>query len=103
MTVLNRRHVMQNPAENGQSGLSIIITSQKYNGLPLYLRTNMSHIVCFATKNQKELSAIKDELLGDLNPKQQEEFEESLKQQQKPPTQKRGGKIMVGYKAGGKV
>tara|TARA_Y100000310_G_C20284679_1_gene624282 strand:- start:19 stop:180 length:162 start_codon:yes stop_codon:yes gene_type:complete len=52
-----------------------------------------------ASKELKEF----EKLFGKLTPKQQEEFEESLKQQQKPPTQKRGGKIMVGYKAGGKV
>jgi len=51
-----------------------------------------------ASKELKEF----EKLFGKLTPKQQEEFEESLKQQ-KPLTQKRGGKIMVGYKAGGKV
>jgi len=41
-------------------------------------------------------------LFGKLTPKQQKEFEESL-EQQKLPKNKRGGKIMQGYKAGGKV
>ena len=52
-----------------------------------------------------------EKLFGKLTPKQQEEFEERIKQQQKSSSGKHGGKvsrkrgkkIMVGYKAGGKV
>tara|TARA_R100001163_G_scaffold11166_1_gene10203 strand:- start:3597 stop:4397 length:801 start_codon:yes stop_codon:yes gene_type:complete len=68
-TILNRRHATQNPQEEGQSGLAIMITSQKYNALPLMLRCNMSHIIVFRTENQKELNAIKEELMGDLDDK----------------------------------
>ena len=71
-TILNRRHQTQNPDEEGQSGLSIFITSQKYNGLPLYLRANLSHIMVFATKNKKELDALKDEVMGDLSSTEQQ-------------------------------
>ena len=42
-------------------------------------------------------------LFGPLTPKQQEEFEERIKQQKKSSSGKHGGKIMQGYKAGGKV
>ena len=49
----------------------------------------------------KELTEF-ERLFGKLTPKQQKEFEESIKQQ-KPSTKKRGSKIMQGYKAGGKV
>jgi len=72
-TILNRRHQTQNNSEDGQAGLSIIITSQKYNGLPLYLRANISHIMAFQTKNRKELDALKDEVMGDLTSKEQDE------------------------------
>ena len=72
-TILNRRHQTQNNDEDGQSGLSIMITSQKYNGLPLYLRANISHIMVFQTKNRKELDALKDEVMADLTPKEQED------------------------------
>jgi len=72
-TILNRRHQTQNNDEEGQSGLSIMITSQKYNGLPLYLRANISHIMVFQTKNRKELDALKDEVMADLTPKEQDE------------------------------
>jgi hypothetical protein len=52
-----------------------------------------------------------EKLFGKLTRKQQEEFEERIIQQQKSSPGKRGGKvsrkrgkkIMVGYKAGGKV
>jgi GTPase SAR1 family protein len=72
-TILNRRHQTQNPEKEEQAGLSIFITSQKYNGLPLYLRANISHIMVFQTKNKKELDALKDEVMGDLKPKEQDE------------------------------
>jgi len=72
-TILNRRHCTQNDEEDNQSGLSLFITSQKYNALPLIHRCNMSHFIIFPTKNQKELNCIKEELMGDLNPDQQEE------------------------------
>jgi len=70
-TILNRRHCTQNDELENQSGLTIFISSQKYNGLPLIHRTNMSHFILFATKNQKELNAIREELMGDLNADQQ--------------------------------
>jgi len=72
-TILNRRHQTQNPDEDGQAGLSIWITSQKYNGLPLYLRANLSHLMVFQTKNRKELDALKDEVMGDLTKKEQDD------------------------------
>ena len=72
-TILNRRHQTQNNDEEGQAGLSIIITSQKYNGLPLYLRANISHIMVFQTKNKKELDALKDEVMADLTPEEQDD------------------------------
>jgi GTPase SAR1 family protein len=72
-TILNRRHQTQNNDEEGQAGLSIIITSQKYNGLPLYLRANLSHIMVFQTKNKKELDALKDEVMADLTPEEQDD------------------------------
>ena len=72
--VLNRRHLTQNPNEEGQAGLSVMITSQKYNAVDLILRTNMSDIFIFKTENQKELNAIKEELMADLSPEQQNEL-----------------------------
>jgi len=72
--LLNRRHLTQNPDEEGQAGLGILITSQKYNALDLIMRTNMSDIFLFKTENSKELKAIKEELMMDLSPKQQDEL-----------------------------
>lgn len=72
--ILNRRHITQNPAEDEMASLSLMITSQKFNMLPLSLRCNMSHIIVFKTTNNAELRAIKDELMCDLNPKQQDDI-----------------------------
>ena len=72
--VLNRRHLTQTPNEEGQAGLSVMITSQKYNAVDLILRTNMSDIFIFKTENQKELNAIKEELMADLSQEQQNEL-----------------------------
>lgn len=72
--VLNRRHCVHNNEEEGQGSLSMWITSQKFNMLPLSMRTNMSHIILFKTTNQSELTAIRDELMGDLTKYQQDEL-----------------------------
>ena len=69
--VLNRRHITQNTEKEGKAGLSVIITSQKYNGVPLYIRLNMSDVMIFRSENGSELRTIKDELLGDLNKDEQ--------------------------------
>ena len=68
--ILNRRHCTQNNDDEGQAGLSIILTSQVYNYLFLGLRKNASHLTLFRTENQKEKNCIKQELMGDLNDKQ---------------------------------
>ena len=52
-----------------------------------------------ASKELKEF----EKMFGKLTPEKREEFEEKIRQQQKSSSGKRGGKIMVGYKAGGKV
>lgn len=70
--VLNRRHCIHNPNEEGQGSLSMWITSQKFNMLPLCMRCNMSHVVLFKTTNQSELTAIRDELMGDLTREEQD-------------------------------
>jgi hypothetical protein len=72
--ILNRRHITQNPSECDMASLSLMITSQKFNMLPLSLRCNMSHIIIFKTTNSAELRAIKDEVMADLNPAQQDEI-----------------------------
>lgn len=69
--ILNRRHLTQNPNEKGHAGLSVIITSQKYNACDLITRVNMSDIILFKTENQKELNCIKEELMSDLEKEEQ--------------------------------
>jgi len=65
--ILNRRHITQNPDEDNQAGLSIVVMSQKYNAADLISRVNMSDIILFRTENSKELNAIKEELMSDLD------------------------------------
>src|SRR6056300_1306401 len=72
--ILNRRHITQNPSEDCMASLSLMITSQKFNMLPLSLRCNMSIVIIFKTTNTAELRSIKDELMADLNPQQQNEI-----------------------------
>ncbi len=70
---LNRRHITHSgDKDEGQGSLSIITTSQKYNLLPLEFRTAMSHVIVFKTENASELRAIREELMQDLNPEQQD-------------------------------
>lgn len=73
-TILNRRHCTYNPDEDDPASLSLMITSQKYNLLPLSFRCNMSHVIVFKTTNTAELNAMKDELMADLNREQQNEL-----------------------------
>jgi len=72
--ILNRRHITQNSNEDDMASLSLMITSQKFNMLPLSLRCNMSHVIIFKTTNSAELRAMKDEIMADLNPQQQDEI-----------------------------
>lgn len=72
--ILNRRHATHSADNKKQGGLSLLITSQKFNLLALEVRCNMSHIIVFKTSNNAELNAIKDELMSDLNPKQQKDL-----------------------------
>lgn len=66
-TILNRRHLIHDPSKKGRGTLSIIITSQKYNGLQLYHRANCSHVAVFRTNNCAELNAIKSEIMGSMD------------------------------------
>ena len=70
----NRRHLTQNNDKKGAANLSIWVTSQKYNMLPLALRTALSHVAIFKSTNTQEKRAIQDELMSDLDKGQQEEL-----------------------------
>lgn len=56
--LMNRRHL----AGAGGS-VSVIITTQVYNKIPIPIRKNASHIVLYNTKNKKEIENIFDELI----------------------------------------
>jgi len=51
--IFNRRHLK----------LSIHIMTQSYNAMPLSIRKNISHCVCFKPRNRKELEALFSELV----------------------------------------
>jgi len=72
--VLNRRHLTHNPNEDNKAGLSVLITSQKFNAADTYLRNNMSDIIIFKTSVKNELEAIKNDLMSDLDKDQQDEL-----------------------------
>jgi len=70
--ILNRRHIIQNATNpKAKSGTSIWLTSQTYNLLHLKIRKNMNAIILFPTANRKELECIKNELMMDLDEKEQ--------------------------------
>ena len=71
---LNRRHITHNSEEDGNGGLSVITTSQKYSLMPLEFRNAQSDVIVFKSSNATEISRIRDELLFDLNKDQQEEL-----------------------------
>ena len=72
--VLNRRHLTHNPEEDNKAGLSVLITSQKFNAADTYLRNNMSDIIIFKTSVKNELEAIKNDLMSDLDKELQDEL-----------------------------
>ena len=72
--VLNRRHLTHNPNEDNKAGLSVLITSQKFNAADTYLRNNMSDIIIFKTSVKNELEAIKNDLMSDLDKELQDEL-----------------------------
>ena len=73
--ILNRRHILNDPKKKGCGSLSIWILSQRYIELPLTFRVNSSSIFLLRTvgQNNKEKEAVKNELMCDLTPKQQDE------------------------------
>lgn len=72
---LNRRHTLTNPKDDKKMArLSIIITTQKYNALPLEFRNASSDVMVFGTSNQAEIDAIRKELMSDLSTEKQMEL-----------------------------
>lgn len=69
---MNRRHCTQDCDQKGTGGLSMILISQKYNELKLTYRTVASDVILFKTNNTAERNTIRRELMGDLNPDQQD-------------------------------
>lgn len=57
--VNNRRHY-------SSQGVSLILTSQVYNQIPLKIRKGCSHIVFWSSKNKKEIKSLQDEYLSFL-------------------------------------
>ena len=68
--LLNRRHIFYNENDDDEdniSGCSSIITSQRYNLLPLYIRSSgISHLILFKITNQKDLQDVWIETANEL-------------------------------------
>jgi len=73
---LNRRHVTHSSKKKGNGGLATIITSQKYNALPLTYRNACSDVIVFKTSNAAERKAIKEELMAELSSEEQDRLME---------------------------
>lgn len=71
---LNRRHCTHNTEKDGNGGLALMTTSQKYSLLPLEFRNAQSDFILFKSSNAMEINKIKDELLHDLNTSEQDEL-----------------------------
>ena len=60
--LLNRRHILYNPNDTDEdhiSGCSSIITSQRYNLLPMFIRSSgISHLILFKITNMKDLNDV---------------------------------------------
>ena len=69
---LNRRHCTHDENQDKNGGLSIIVTSQKYTLLPLEQRTACSHAILFKSANRQEIDRIREEIMFDLEPAQQD-------------------------------
>ena len=69
--LLNRRHVLYNEDDEEKanvSGCSSIITSQRYNQLPLYIRSSgLSHLILLKVSNQKDLKDIHIEVASEMS------------------------------------
>lgn len=72
--LLNRRHILYNPNDEDEehlSGCSSIITSQRYNLLPLYIRSSgISHLILFKITNMKDLNDVHIECANEMDFKQ---------------------------------
>ena len=72
--LLNRRHILYNPNDLDDehiSGCSSFITSQRYNLLPLTIRTSgISHLILFKITNQKDLNDVWVECANEMDFKQ---------------------------------
>jgi GTPase SAR1 family protein len=71
---LNRRHITHNENEEGNGGLSVMLTTQKYNLASLEFRNAMSDIIIFKSGNAQEINAIKSELMTDLSTELQDKL-----------------------------
>jgi len=72
--LLNRRHILYNPNDEDPehiSGCNSFITSQRYNLLPMTIRTSgISHLILFKITNQKDLTDIWVENANEMTFKQ---------------------------------
>lgn len=69
--LLNRRHITHNEFDDNEehlSGCSSIICSQRYNLLPLYIRSSgISHLILFKVSNLKDLQDIHIETSSEMD------------------------------------
>ena len=74
LMLLNRRHILYNPNDEDEehiSGCNSFITSQRYNLLPMTIRTSgISHLILFKITNLKDLNDVWIENANEMSFKQ---------------------------------
>ena len=78
----NRRHITADGGEEANNGVTIWLTTQSYNRIPLMIRTVANGIIAFKLKNVKEILSIYDEFVMGLS---KEQFMDILKYVYKDP------------------
>lgn len=71
-TYLNRRHITHNNESEGKGQLNIWTTSQKYTLLSVPFRNACSHFIIYKCSNKLEKDRIREELMFDLTPEEQD-------------------------------
>lgn len=70
--VIKHRHL--GSTQHGSLGCTLLFATQSYTsnsaGLPKSIRSNLTHMMVFKTKNKKELEAIAEECAGEVDPEQ---------------------------------
>ena len=66
----NRRHITADGGDDEANGVSVWLTTQSYNRIPLMIRKVANGLIAFKLKNVKEILSIYDEFVIGLSKEQ---------------------------------